>query len=84
MGWKIIKRHLILDVELSEWTVTPFQNAWTLSASSKRLLAWELEVGEGGEEEEEEEEEEEVTGGAVEPVDGSLPHNPPPREITTD
>lgn len=83
-GWKMMKRHLILGVELSEWTVTwggtPFQNVcvWTLSASSERLLAWELEVGEGGEGEEV------LTVVAVKPADGSLPHNPPPRVITAD
>lgn len=66
--------------EPSHWGGTPFQNVcvWTLSASSERLLAWELEVGEGGEGEEV------LTVVAVKPADGSLPHNPPPRVITTD
>lgn len=66
--------------EPSHWGGTPFQNVcvWTLSASSERLLAWELEVGEGGEGKEV------LTVVAVKPADGSLPHNPPPRVITAD
>lgn len=84
VGWKMMKRHLILGVELSEWTVTLRRHTFSkcVCVNSVCLLWTTANVGvrggRGGRGEEV------VTVVAVKPADGSLPHNPPPRVITTD